>query len=135
MKVIWTLAMACTVVFSIKFSATTRPGIVLGLSVFASGAVLTVISALFLTKSYPGLVTTGPYSLSRHPFYLGLLIMLTGVVVYRGSYVGAAFLIPSVGLSVSRAQREERKLCSLYPQEYGEYMSKTPFIIKAPGRR
>lgn len=124
--------MTSTVIISIRYSHATQLGMILGILVFAIGAIITVSSSLFLNISYPKLATRGPYSLSRHPFYLGLQIMLTGIVLYRGSYIGAIFLILSGWVSIARARREEQELIRLYPREYREYMTNTPFIIKTP---
>lgn len=132
MKFTWSLAMVSTVVTSIRFSRTCKLGIILGLSVFALGAVLTLSAVVFLAKFHPKLITTGPYSLSRHPFYLGLLTMLTGLVVYRGSYVGTIFLVFSIWFSIVRARHEEQELLRLHPWEYQQYMVKTPLLFKVP---
>ena len=69
-------------------------------------------------------VTTGPYSLVRHPMYLGTMIMALATPLALGSYFG---LVPYLTLPVMLAYRiknEEEVLLRDLPG-YKEYTEKT----------
>ncbi len=68
------------------------------------------------------LVTTGVYSLSRNPMYLGLLLGLIAWSIYLGNIISAVFLITFV-LVVARLQimPEERILTENFGEEYIDY--------------
>ena len=55
-------------------------------------------------------VTTGPYSLVRHPMYAGIVIMYLAVPIALGSWWALAFFVPVIALIVVRALDEERVL-------------------------
>jgi len=80
------------------------------------------------------LVTSGPYSLSRHPLYFGSL--LTGLAL--ATYLQSATLfvaVPLVGLLiyVPVIREEERALGALHPEELAEFRQRVPRKI-LPGR-
>jgi protein-S-isoprenylcysteine O-methyltransferase Ste14 len=77
-------------------------------------------------------VTTGPYSIIRHPMYLGTLVMYTATPVALGSYVAVPLFLLLVPIIVLRTMNEEEVLRRDLPG-YVEYCKKTrhriiPFI-------
>ena len=77
-------------------------------------------------------VTTGPYSIIRHPMYLGTLVMFTATPVALGSYVAVPLFLLLVPIIVLRTMNEEEVLRRDLPG-YVEYCKKTrhriiPFI-------
>lgn len=74
------------------------------------------------------LVTTGIYSVVRHPIYLGLLIITFGLVASSG--VLAQF-IPWLALAIllRHKMRWEEVLLSAKYKGYADYMAKVPAII------
>jgi protein-S-isoprenylcysteine O-methyltransferase Ste14 len=127
--VVWTLAMISTVAVSIATGDKTPMRLIIGFPLLGLGLILAVASALMLQKYAPGLATEGPYAWSRHPFYLGLLIMQAGVVTSLGSLWGMILLIISGCLSAARAKLEEKELQGLFPAEYASYKMRTPFFF------
>jgi protein-S-isoprenylcysteine O-methyltransferase Ste14 len=73
-------------------------------------------------------ITTGPYSMVRHPMYLGALIMLFGTPLALGSWLGLITLIPYVLVIVLRLLDEEKFLSKNLPG-YNEYCKKIRYRL------
>lgn len=65
-------------------------------------------------------VSTGPYALVRHPMYTGGLIMLFGIPLALGSWLGMLINVPMTAAIVWRLLDEERFLLRNLPG-YAEY--------------
>jgi protein-S-isoprenylcysteine O-methyltransferase Ste14 len=110
----------------------------IGVTLFAIGGALRLWPVYVLGNRFSGLVaiqpghalvTTGIYSLIRHPSYLGLLISSLGWGLAFRSGVGvllAALLVPPL---VARIQAEERLLRSQFGAEYDAYRARTSRLI------
>lgn len=73
-------------------------------------------------------ISTGPYSMVRHPLYSGSLVMWLAVPLALGSYIAwpaFALLIP---FYVFRLLNEEKVLCQDLPG-YSEYCQRTRFRL------
>ncbi len=81
-----------------------------------------------------GLVTSGPYAVSRHPMYLGWWLIHAGVAVNRGS-VWALVTLPA-GMAVEHlgALWEEAMLRNRFGQPYADYERDVPRYIGSPAR-
>jgi protein-S-isoprenylcysteine O-methyltransferase Ste14 len=99
-----------------------------------SANVLAVLTLSFLGRSFSvmpearRLVTTGPYSIVRHPLYLFELLGVVGILLQVRSLPGVALLIIIVTLQVARAHWEEGVLDRAIP-EFAAYRRQVPFII------
>ena len=74
----------------------------------------------------PELVTSGPYSLVRHPIYTALSVMLIGT-----SLVFPFMVVPSLIMIVYctlAARREERDMTQRFPS-YADYKRRSKFIV------
>ncbi len=73
-------------------------------------------------------ITTGPYSLVRHPMYLGALIMLFGTPLALGSWWGLIIVVLYVFALVTRIRDEEKFLSKNLPG-YDEYRQKVQYRL------
>lgn len=67
-------------------------------------------------------ISTGPYSLVRHPMYLGAMIFLVATPIALGSWVALPFPIPLILVIVLRLLDEEKFLAKTLPG-YPEYQN------------
>ncbi len=73
-------------------------------------------------------ITTGPYSIVRHPMYVGALIMLLGTPLALGSWWGLLLYIPFLLIVVWRLLDEEKYLYRNLPG-YKEYCQKVRYRL------
>ena len=76
--------------------------------------------------------TDGPYAVTRHPIYSGLLGMLIGTVFLNGLGVSLAFLILGAAFLASRIPVEERLMSKTFPEEYALYRERVPRLVPWP---
>jgi protein-S-isoprenylcysteine O-methyltransferase Ste14 len=99
-----------------------------------SASILGALTLSFLGRSFSvmpearQLVTTGPYSLVRHPLYLFELFGVVGILLQVRSLTGAGLLALIVALQFTRARWEEAVLDRAIP-EYAAYRRQVPFLI------
>jgi protein-S-isoprenylcysteine O-methyltransferase Ste14 len=73
-------------------------------------------------------ITTGPYSIIRHPMYSGALVMLLGTPLALGSWWGLLTLIPFTLILIWRLLDEEKFLSKNLPG-YNEYCQKVRYRL------
>jgi protein-S-isoprenylcysteine O-methyltransferase Ste14 len=73
-------------------------------------------------------IETGPYARVRHPMYAGALLLLAGVPLALGSFVGLLVLGPFAAIIVWRLLDEERVLTTQLPG-YAAYARKVRFRL------
>jgi protein-S-isoprenylcysteine O-methyltransferase Ste14 len=87
-------------------------------------------ATITVEKDQP-VVSTGLYSVVRHPMYVGALILIVGMPLALGSYWGLLTMLPGVLIFVARITDEEKAL----RQElagYGDYIDKVHYRL-VPG--
>ena len=77
--------------------------------------------------------TDGPYAITRHPIYTGLLGMLVGTVLLNGLGASVLLLVVGAGLLAVRIPIEERLMSKTFPEEYARYRARVPRLV--PGLR
>ncbi len=99
----------------------------IGIAILMLGTVLFVIAGLSWANNSPQEpVTKGLYRYSRHPYYVTMLIQLTGIGIASASWI---FLLLSLVLIVPLnylMRREEAFCLKVYGDTYREYMNRTP---------
>jgi len=73
-------------------------------------------------------ITTGPYSIIRHPMYAGFVLMFIFMPLALGSYWALIFFIPIVGSIILRALNEEKVLLRDL-KGYKEYCKKVKYRL------
>jgi len=76
------------------------------------------------------LVTTGPYSLVRHPIYTAMLgkLIATGIVLSHWAGLVVALMIFLTGTFI-RTRFEERLLSDAFGERFREWKSRVPWLI------
>jgi protein-S-isoprenylcysteine O-methyltransferase Ste14 len=73
--------------------------------------------------------TEGPYGITRHPIYTGLLGMLLGTVLVNGLGAALVALIVGVAVVATRVPIEERLMTKTFPDEYPAYRERVPGLV------
>lgn len=110
----------------------------LGVVLFAIGGTLRLWPVFVLGNRFSGfvaiqpehtLVTTGLYSVIRHPSYLGLLLGTLGWVLVFRSGVGLILTALMVPVIIARIRAEEAMLSSQFGAEYDAFRTHTWRLI------
>jgi protein-S-isoprenylcysteine O-methyltransferase Ste14 len=80
-------------------------------------------------QAHHELRTDGPYAVTRHPIYTGLLGMLVGTVLLNGLGTTLAFLIVGAAVVATRIPIEERLMSKTFPDEYARYRERVPQFV------
>lgn len=118
-----------------------REGLVLPADIIATlGLAYSVWGLAYLRRSFSiipearRLVTGGPYSLSRHPVYLGEVVTAIGINLATAGWLGALAILYFVTCEVLRIRWEEGVLSRSFPGDYPEYARRVPRYLPNPLR-
>jgi len=111
---------------------------VLGLAVLAASTVFTLWARFSLgtmwsaapkVKDDHQLRTHGPYAVTRHPIYTGLLGMMLGATLLSG--IGQWIVLFPVGLILFevKIRMEEHLMLATFPEEYPRYRRQVPQLL------
>ncbi len=100
--------------------------------VLAAGAILLIASALMTFRSHKAnfhpnraathLLTSGPFSISRNPIYLGDVLLVAGIGLWAGSrWILLAAVVLFFLLNELVIKREEKHLEAKFPDKWGQY--------------
>jgi protein-S-isoprenylcysteine O-methyltransferase Ste14 len=105
-----------------------------GLAVYLMGFVFIILATLaFIATPVDKPNTTGIYSISRHPIYLGTWSLSIGIGIASASWVYILLaLILLAPIRNALMIPEERQCCERFGNSYREYMNKTPRWIGIP---
>jgi len=110
---------------------------IIGVLILVSGAALQVWTLLLLkvpaimgvpevtSRVRSGLVTSGPFSIVRHPTYVSHTLMLTGVFLWTGVIAtGFVVLADLLAINIVVIPLEEKELVTRFGKEYERYKEK-----------
>jgi protein-S-isoprenylcysteine O-methyltransferase Ste14 len=83
-------------------------------------------------KENHSLVRTGPYRLTRHPIYSGLLLALLATAVLRDSWAAFAGWALLVVAFVIKLRQEEKLLLATLGPVYAKYQDDVPALLPLP---
>lgn len=85
------------------------------------------------TKHDHSLRTDGPYAITRHPIYTGVLSMLVGTAAVNGFGRWLGFLVLAVVFFWGRIRTEEQLMLHVFGADYERYRQLVPMLV--PGLR
>jgi protein-S-isoprenylcysteine O-methyltransferase Ste14 len=114
----------------------------LGLAILLAATALTLWARLALgamwtaaptVKQEHQLRTSGPYAITRHPIYTGLLGMLLGLGLLAGAGRWILYFPIYLVLLQFKIHTEERLMLAEFPDDYPRYRQRVPKLV--PGLR
>jgi protein-S-isoprenylcysteine O-methyltransferase Ste14 len=116
-----------------------REGLVLVADLLATfGLAYSVWGLAYLRRSFSiipearRLVTGGPYSLSRHPVYLGEVVAAIGINLATAGWLGALAVVYFISCELLRIRWEEGVLGRAFPDDYPNYAGRVPRYFPNP---
>jgi protein-S-isoprenylcysteine O-methyltransferase Ste14 len=116
-----------------------REGLVVVADILATaGLAYTVWALAYLRRSFSivpearRLVMGGPYSLSRHPVYLGEIVTVVGINLATAGWPGALAIALVVVCQLLRIRWEEEVLERAFPSDYPGYAMRVPRYLPNP---
>lgn len=110
----------------------------LGVIIFLSGYAIRVIATKKLKKQFSFLVTiqenhqlitSGIYSMIRHPVYLGTILAVAGMFLVFPTWYGLIFVLLYTSLLAHRISLEEKLLLKTFGSVFEEYSTKSFRLI------
>jgi protein-S-isoprenylcysteine O-methyltransferase Ste14 len=92
-------------------------------------------SGTFGIKVGHELVTDGPYAVTRHPIYTGMLAMLAGAALAWNSLATLGLAVLMVPLAYLHTRYEEPLLEAYFGEAYREYRRRVPRLLPWPRPR
>ena len=115
---------------------------IIGAAITLMGLVVAVWARTIIGRNWSGyvslkenheLVTSGPYSVIRHPIYTGFLLMIIGTAIYYASVLALIYFVIDASIFLWRAKREEALMIKTFGKKYQDYMKRTkaliPFVV------
>jgi protein-S-isoprenylcysteine O-methyltransferase Ste14 len=102
-------------------------------TLWARAALGTMWTSVAVVKDDHVLRADGPYGITRHPIYTGLLGMLAGTAAIEGLGRWVAFFVLGALLAGLKIRAEERLLDRTLGEAYDQYRHRVPQLV--PGLR
>lgn len=100
-----------------------------GFTIWARWVLGTMWTASAVAKVDHTLHTDGPYGITRHPIYIGLLGMLFGTMLMSGLGQWVFFFLAGVVVLEAKIFMEERLLTEILGEKYVRYKQRVPQLI------
>ncbi len=113
-------------------------GNIVGLALAVIGLTIALVAVGTLRRSYAStlviredhqLITHGIYRFTRHPVYLGVIIVCIGVPVYASSLYGLLTMSALIPIILNRIRMEERLLAEEFGDAHRTYKEATSKLI------
>lgn len=101
-------------------------------TLWARGVLGTMWTASAVLKEGHSLRTDGPYAVTRHPIYTGMLTMLAGTALAEGLGLWIPLFALAVGVFVIKIRLEEQLLDRCLGGAYQEYRRHVPQVVPWP---
>jgi protein-S-isoprenylcysteine O-methyltransferase Ste14 len=128
MALTWTLLIAACAAGALATCEFTRTSLRAGALLLLAGGLLALASVRTLGRGRE-LVTRGPYRWVRHPYFLGILVMLVGAIVAMRSLPALILFYPALRVTLVRARREEHNLSLRFGDAYHAYQEHVALIL------
>jgi len=124
----WSLAAAGTALGAYFTRDSTPLSLAIGAVMQVVGGLI-IIDAVRVFRRGEHLATHGPYRWVRHPYYLGVLLLLLGAIVALRAWPALILFLVAVRLTVKRARNEEHNLRLEFGTAYDAYAARVPFLL------
>jgi protein-S-isoprenylcysteine O-methyltransferase Ste14 len=128
MVLAWALLVTACAAGALATGEFTRSSLRAGAPLLLVGGLLALASVRALGRGRE-LVTNGPYRWVRHPYFLGILVMLVGAIVAMRSLPALILFYPAVRVTLARAHREEHNLGLRFGDAYHKYQERVAFML------
>ncbi len=125
-----------------RFLPNTPVWAAVGLAFEALGVAYALTARRYLGKNWSGTVTikvdhrlisSGPYAITRHPIYMGILLGLLGTAVAYGEIRGLVGWALVLAAYLAKSAKEEKFLSEQFGEQYKQYRRRVkaliPFIL------
>lgn len=87
-------------------------------------------SANATVKENHELIQTGPYKITRHPIYTGMIIAFLGTLLaVLPNWAGLAFFVFGIVGLYLKMRKEEQLMTQTFPNEYGVYRERVRYRL------
>ena len=86
-------------------------------------------SGFLVTREDHQLITRGMYAYVRHPIYLGVICVCTGIALFTTSLLGLIVLWGVIPFFLRRIRLEEQMLVDKFGAEYEAYRARTKKLL------
>lgn len=126
------------IIYQLQMVSTSFIPAYMGAIICFLGIVLAIWARRYLGKNWSPhpalkegheLVTSGPYSLLRHPIYTGILTSILGSVITTGNLFWLIIFIIVAFNFINRTRIEEGLMKQQFPDQYPEYKKRTWALI------